>query len=221
MSRFGLASAVLGRPTDFAEQTAVLAAGAAAGGSFQRGLMPRSTSDQALLTGLLVATNYGLVVTSQSTIEALASALAGSDASATRFRRTALAVEVGLAAAGLGLQRLVPARPNEPMVRAGIRAVGFRATMGAVVGAAGITVTDLAAAVTRRPLRSLPLAPLGLAGAGVATATYAVLRRGLREQGELDELGMLVENDDRQLAGRAVAAGAGVAAATFAVAYGE
>ena len=54
--RFG---AIITTPTDLAEQTAVLAAAAAAGGSFQRGLMPRSTTDQAAITGLLVAFNYG------------------------------------------------------------------------------------------------------------------------------------------------------------------
>ncbi len=90
----GRIGSIITTPTDLAEQTAVLAAAAAAEGSFQRGLMPRSTTDQAAITGLLVAFNYGVVVTGQSAAQALAGGLAGPDASPRRFRASAAAVEV-------------------------------------------------------------------------------------------------------------------------------
>ena len=104
----GRIGSIITTPTDLAEQTAVLAAAAAAGGSFQRGLMPRSTTDQAAITGLLVAVNYGVVVTGQSAAQALAGALAGPDASPRRFRAGAFAVEATSLATGLGRAARTP-----------------------------------------------------------------------------------------------------------------
>ncbi len=216
--RFG---ALLTRPTDLSEQTAVLAAAAAAGASFQRGLMPRSTSDQAAITGLLVAVNYGLVVTSQSAIQALAGVLAGADASPARFRRSAFAVEAAVLGIGLGLQRALPAYPGEPLARAAARSVGFRSVLGASTAMIGLTTTEAAVTVTGHETKALPIAPLAVAGAALAGAAYGLARRGLQASDELDEYGMAVESDVRIVAGRSAVAGAGVAVATFVAAYGE
>jgi len=62
---------------DAAGQTARLVATAAIGSSFARGLMPRRSIDQAIATGVVGATQYGLVVTSQSVSAELARALVG------------------------------------------------------------------------------------------------------------------------------------------------
>jgi hypothetical protein len=62
---------------DAAGQTATLVATAAIGSSFARGLMPRRSIDQAIATGVVGATQYGLVVTSQSVSAELARALVG------------------------------------------------------------------------------------------------------------------------------------------------
>ena len=50
------------------------------GRSFSRGLMPRTTSDQAIITGVSSVLNYGLTATSQSLIEAVAFKVAGQGA---------------------------------------------------------------------------------------------------------------------------------------------
>ncbi len=215
------AATALVRPTDLAEQAAVITAAAGAGASFQRGLMPRTTKDQAILTGVLVAINYGIVVTGQSAAEALAGMLAGKDAGPRQFRRAAIAVEVGLLAAGLGLQKGLPEYPGEPMARAGARSLGFRAVVGSGAALAGLVVTDIASRASRRELRALPVAPLALFGAAAAATTYGLARRRQAAGGTVDEHGMAVESDTRIVAGRAVAAGALVAGVTFAASYGE
>jgi uncharacterized membrane protein len=61
--------------TGTAERAAVLASTTMAGTSFGPGLLPRPGLDQALATGIVAATNHGLVMTSQSACAALAGRL--------------------------------------------------------------------------------------------------------------------------------------------------
>src|SRR5207237_196126 len=61
---------------DVAGETAALVSTAAIGASFGPGLLPRGGTDQAIATGIVGATQYGLVVTSQSLAAALAKAVA-------------------------------------------------------------------------------------------------------------------------------------------------
>src|SRR5215467_4072260 len=58
--------------SDTVERTAALASTAMVGTSFGPGLLPRPGLDQALATGIVAATNHGLVMTSQSACAALA-----------------------------------------------------------------------------------------------------------------------------------------------------
>ena len=214
-------TSIITTPADLAEQTAVLAAAAAAGGSFQRGLMPRTTTDQAAITGLLVAMNYGIVVTGQSATQALAGVLAGHDASPRRFRASAFAVEAATLTAGLALQRAFPAHPGEPLSRAALRSVGFRSVLGASAALMGLTVTE-AAAASNREARALPIAPLAVMGAGVAAATYGLARHGdCTVPARRTSTGWMSSPTCGSSRGRSAVAGAGVAAATFVAAYGE
>ena len=57
---------------DTVERTAALASATVVGTSFGPGLLPRPGLDQALATGIVAATNHGLVMTSQSACAALA-----------------------------------------------------------------------------------------------------------------------------------------------------
>src|SRR5215470_4493391 len=57
---------------DTVERTAALASTAMVGTSFGPGLLPRPGLDQALATGIVAATNHGLVMTSESACAALA-----------------------------------------------------------------------------------------------------------------------------------------------------
>ena len=60
-----------------AERAGILAGSTSVGRSFSRGLMPRNTSDQAIITGVSSVLNYGMTATAQSLIEALAFKVAG------------------------------------------------------------------------------------------------------------------------------------------------
>src|SRR5204862_5332634 len=57
---------------DTVERTAALASAVTVGTSFGPGLLPRPGLDQALATGIIGATEHGLVMTSQSACAALA-----------------------------------------------------------------------------------------------------------------------------------------------------
>ena len=92
-----------------AEQTGLLLATGAGPLTFQRTLMPRSTSDQAVITGLSFAANHTLVSLLQESLQSAALLLlgaAGRDAvDERRWSRAALAVDAAAIAGGLGVQR--------------------------------------------------------------------------------------------------------------------
>ena len=112
-----------------AEQTGLLLATGAGPLTFQRTLMPRSTSDQALITGLSFAANHALASLLQESLQSAALLLtgaAGRDAvDERRWSRATLAVDAAAIAAGLGVQRALAPRDNERLPRAGARAGGF------------------------------------------------------------------------------------------------
>ena len=112
-----------------AERTAALALAVTVGTSFGPGLLPRPGLDQALATGIVAATNHGLVMTTQSACAALAHKLVADDGTPPgRVRSFAAqaAVSAGVAVAGAAVERLLPPRPGEPMRRAALRTAGRR-----------------------------------------------------------------------------------------------
>src|SRR5215475_15588986 len=112
---------------DMAERVATLASITMAGTSFGPGLLPRPGLDQALATGIVAATNHGLVMTSQSACAALARRFAGDDGmpSARGFAAQA-AVSTGIAVAGAVAERMLAPRRGEPVRRAALRTAGRR-----------------------------------------------------------------------------------------------
>ena len=92
-----------------ADQAGVLFAAANAPLTFQRTLMPRATSDQALVTGLSASTNHALVTLVQETLQSVALLLVGQAGRRTvderRWSRATIAADVGAIAAGMALQR--------------------------------------------------------------------------------------------------------------------
>src|SRR5256885_13715544 len=124
---------------DTVERTAALASAVTVGTSFGPGLLPRPGLDQALATGIVGATEHGLVMTSQSACAALARQFVRDDGTPSgRVRSFAAqaAVNAGLAVAGAAAERLLAPRPGEPMRRALLRTAGRRATRGGPAGAA-------------------------------------------------------------------------------------
>src|SRR5215475_5933553 len=87
---------------DTVERTAALASTALVGTSFGPGLLPRPGLDQALATGIVAATNHGLVMTSQSASAALARRLVpddGTPSGRARSYAAQAAVSAGVEAA--------------------------------------------------------------------------------------------------------------------------
>ncbi len=126
-----------------AEQAGILFAAANAPLGFQRTLMPRGLTDQALVTGLSASANHALVSLVQETVQSAALVLAGQGSRRTvdeqRWSRAALVGDFVAIGAGVAIQRALREYPREPLPRAGARSGGFwlatSGTAGAIVGA--------------------------------------------------------------------------------------
>lgn len=164
---------------DTVERTAALALIATAGTTFGPGLLPRSGADQALATGLVAALQHGLVMTSQSGSAALARRFAHDQrtpAGRARCFAAQAAVSAGLATAGGVAQRLLPARPGEPLRRAALRTAGLRTLRIGLASAALSAAAAADAAVGgRRPGLRVLAAGGGLLG-GAALAGLQIHR---------------------------------------------
>src|SRR5215467_6280360 len=124
---------------DTVERTAALASTALVGTSFGPGLLPRPSLDQALATGIVAATNHGLVMTSQSACAVLARRFAGDDGTpsdSARAYAAQAAVSAGIAVAGAATQRVLTPRPGGPVRRAVLRTAGRRGFRVGLAGAA-------------------------------------------------------------------------------------
>src|SRR4029077_15957043 len=114
---------------DTVERTAALAAATMIGASVGPGLLPRPGLDQALATGIIAATNHGIVMTTQSACAALARRLVRDDGTPpgqARSHPAPAAARRGAAAAGAVAERLLAPRPGEPVRRAMLRTAGRR-----------------------------------------------------------------------------------------------
>ena len=176
--------------SDVAEHTAALVSTSSIGTSFMPGLLPRGGIDQAVATGIVAATQYGLVVTSQSGYAALARRLVRTDSASVPAGRAKVfavqaAVGLGVAAVGTVIERALPPDPAEPIRRALVRTLGRR---GQRIGLAGVGVAAVSAAEAglgrgNRALRVLA-SGAGLI-AGTALAAYEIRR--YREMDEAEE----------------------------------
>src|SRR3954471_15457053 len=161
-----------------AEQTGLLVAAGNAPVTFQRTLMPRSTSDQALITGLSFAANHALASLIQESLQSVALLLAGDAGQAPlherRWSRASLATDAGAIAIGLGIQRALSPRGNEKLPRAGARAGGYSL---AVTGVGGLIIGGLQDALnSRNPERHVSQYVVVPAAAALAI-TGELLRR--------------------------------------------
>src|SRR4051812_3454431 len=98
------------------EQAGVFVAAASVPRTFQPTLMPRSSIDQAVITGGTMAIHYGLAVLTHDTIEAIAQWARPDDPSSSEARswrgRTA-ALDAAGWAAGWGLRAAFKQQPGE------------------------------------------------------------------------------------------------------------
>lgn len=186
--------------------------------TFQRTLMPKSMVDQALITGISGALNYGIPALIQDTIEAVALRLSGAaspeEVDLRTWRRASVAVD--LAAIGLGLagQRILRQEPGERLPRGARRAASWwLAATGLAGGLVGVTQEVVA---RRGDLedRSLPVGlPVGMVLAGI--------NEFRRRRWETADEGLFGEEDPQTSAAKSLAMGIGVGLALTVMASGE
>ncbi|HKE50368.1 MAG TPA: alpha/beta-hydrolase family protein [Actinomycetes bacterium] len=131
-----------------AEQIGLLAASGFAPGTFARSLGPRSALDQGVITGLVSTLSYVLTVGAQDVLGALATA--GPARSAAEMRRRVLLADLVAIPAGIAVQRALPPRDDEPVVRSLARQAGWRA---AVTGFGSLLFAGAGAAADRLDAR--------------------------------------------------------------------
>ena len=126
--------------------------------TFARSLSARSAVDQGIVTGLSTGLHYLLTVGTQDTLQAVAAELAANTppgAERTGGRgNAALTLLADLAAIPLGLavQRALPPRPGEPMLRGALRQSGWRVAVTGLGGAL-LLATQAGARAAGRPAR--------------------------------------------------------------------
>lgn len=209
------------------ERAGILAASTSVGHSFSRGLMPRATADQAVITGVASTLNYALTATSQSLIEALSLKVIGRGPLTPQRRMTQRGVVLvgNVAAIGLGVaaQRVLAHRKDEPIARAWGRTFSRRLAVGGLAGSIILGSEALLDGYGEQPrpwARQVPVAlPLG---ATLAAVQYHRMRRRMIEQGVThDAEGNPLEDRESVAVGKSVAIGAAVSAALLVAATGE
>jgi uncharacterized membrane protein len=145
--------------------------------TFQRTLMPRPTADQALVTGLSIASNHALVALLQETIQAAALVAlrrAGTRSDTKTWSRASLALDAAAFGAGIAVQRGFRQRTRERLPRAAVRTSGYWLSM---TGATGAIIGGLQEAVgTFRDTKSNTV-PVVVPAAGVLSAALELRRR--------------------------------------------
>ncbi len=212
------------QPSQPAVRAGVVGAAVSVAGSFARGLLPRSATDQGLATAVTASVHYLLTATSSAAAETVALYASGDHTVHSRRpdATAMLATDIGFVAGGLAIERLLPPDPDEPLVRAFVRFGGHFAMMG---GAANIivTITDEILgsfdATTRWRNRSLLLD--ATLGAGLAYVAVASRRHRAKKYGLVDPERRAVETSSVQAMVRATGIGVVAGVGLLAVAATE
>lgn len=192
--------------------------------TFDRSLLPRTTPQQAVITGVWGAVNYGLTATFQSLIEAGARRVGTGRLSSTHLRRASVvAADLAVMGAGLAIYKRVGDSQATSLRRAAVRTAGWRMYGAGLSGAIALAADGVGDIFTGNHSDRTVNAPVVIA-AGAATAGGMYLWRTQRQIDtgvEVDQFG----DDVQQVAGqrplRAVVVGMGVSAMLFGVARTE
>lgn len=160
-----------------ADQSGMLLAAANVPLTFQRTLMPRPTMDQAIVTGLSLATNHAFVSLVQETIQSTALvALRRTNRRADNIAwgRMSVALDLVAIGAGVGLQRAFRQRRREPLPRAAARTGGYWLT---TTGTAGAVIGGLQEAVGTFTRETPNTVPVVVPAAGALAAVLELRRR--------------------------------------------
>lgn len=190
------------------------AAAASVAPSFGRGLLPRSATDQAMVTGACAAYSLGAASLSVATVQAVAELIVTSRGSGTSENMLLVASGV-VGLCGGAVIKAVPDDHTVPMTLAVAQSGAWVVTGGALATAL-VIVTDKAmgATVGRRGLATHLAVAVGM-GAGASMVRVWMRNRRARIQGEgatRDRKSMVAEKAPMKVA-RAAAAGVAAAGA--------
>ncbi len=212
MNALSRTAAWLGPGRTLPERVALFAAAAAVGPSFEPGLQPRRTVDQAIATGVISAATLSMVTATQSLIHSAGNRVLRGRAD-DFGRGSAVLFAIGtnaVAAATLeGIARALPPREDERLRRGLLRVLAQRTSRIAAAGAAislAVGSQDLVAERSPR-LSWLDRVPIALP-AGVAASAVEIQRvhRAAKAAGDTT----IADVSTRNSVGIAVGVGAGV-----------
>ncbi|HSO04827.1 MAG TPA: hypothetical protein VLQ92_10130, partial [Candidatus Limnocylindrales bacterium] len=200
-------------------RTGVATAVASIGPSFARGLLPRSTTDQAMVTGAAAAYALGFSALGLSTAEAVSEIIVANRREGNP-ENIALAASAIVAAAGTAVIAAVPDDNSVSLPLATVQSVARVMTAGAVAGALVLgsdRILDRVAGPRALPVNLVIAGGLGAATSGVA---IALRNRRARTHGEgrpVERRAVEVAPTPKSL-GRSVAIGGAVTGGLIALA---
>jgi uncharacterized membrane protein len=196
-----------------ADQAGLLVAGAGIPLGFQRTLMPRTSVDQALVTGLSIAGNYALTSLIQESLQTAALVLLGQrkgrEIDERKWSRAALAIDGAAIALGALGQLALRQQRREPLARAGVRTGAYWLTLSASAGGA---IGGL-----QEGLRRIGTGRTGFAIPVVIPAMGAVAARAEIRRRRAERLSGATDDDSQVAVGKSLLLGAGVTAGTTAI----
>jgi uncharacterized membrane protein len=157
-------------------RTGVTAAAAVTSNTFDRGLLPRTTTDQAMATGVTAAIGLGAGTLAVSAVEATAELVAASRGRGDPENTTLIAAAI-VAGVGLAGARLVPNTSTTPLPLATVNSVA-RVLGGGAAAAALVISSDK---VIRR--LTVPASPaIGMATAAAIGGAISAVRVNARDR---------------------------------------
>lgn len=177
------------KPSQPAVRAGVIGAASAVAGSYARGLLPRSVSDQALSTGVTVSMHYMATATAAAAAETIALYASGDHTIKNRKAPASaqLVADLGMIGAGAFIQQIFPPNPDEKLPISLLRLVGeigFRGASSNLI----VTATDellQVMPITHR-WRNRSLIVDVAVGAGMATIFVVARHRRAQRFGLVD-----------------------------------
>ncbi len=186
--------------------------------TFQRTLMPRSTLDQALTTGICGALDYGSAALIQDTVEAVSLRISGATSPEQvdphTWRRASIAGDLAAIALGLAGQTAGRPRPGERVPRGAARTICWWVSATGLCGAVAGVLQELADRGNATDDDSVPVA----LAAGMLLAGVNEYRRRRSEAADTEASS---REDAGESALKALAMSLGVSGGLVAMAVGE
>lgn len=178
----------LGPDRPMADRVGIFAAAAVVGPTFEPGLQPRGNVHQAVATGVVSALTLGTVTASQSAVDAFARIVTRdrvSTSDALVRYGLGIAINAGVAVAGLAAERAIPVRRDESFRRGLLRTAAHRLGVTGIMTTAFTGVVGLTELAASRGMPWMRKVPISLpAGVGIASWRIHQIRTRAQASGD-------------------------------------